>query len=306
MAIRKFNSVAGFTVGNNDIIIVDENANLAAVNLNVTSNASIAGDLAVVSNVEISNNLAVTGNAVIEGNLTVNGLFTYVESTVTYVTDPIVEQGGNPGGSALTSDDTKDRGLLLHYYSSKATDAFIGWNQANLEFALGSNVTVTDNKVTFNEYGNLRLNNINSNTITSNHFVGNGAGLTNINANSISGGSTNIDILTANSIITRSFVSPSTNVPVDVNTEVDSWVKTRFRGAKYIIKAGSDLGFQMTEVLLVHDDNDSFMTIYGDVSTVMEEIIILNTDVSNGNVRLIASGVASNTTVNFTATYLLD
>jgi hypothetical protein len=140
MAIKQFNSVAGYSVGEDPLSVIDANANVAA------------------------NALSVSGNATINGNLVVNGTFTYLESTVTYVTDPIVEQGGASKGNVLTSNDNKDRGTVLHYYdgvANSAVNAFIGWDNSNVEFALASNVAVANNNVTFNDYGNLRVNNIN-------------------------------------------------------------------------------------------------------------------------------------------------
>jgi hypothetical protein len=110
-----------------------------------------------------ANNLSLSGDATILGNLDVKGSVTYIQTTVTYVTDPITELGGGEDGADLTTDDGMDRGLLLHNYdavSDDPVDAFIGWDNSNAEFALGSNVSVTDNVVTFNEYGTLRVGNI--------------------------------------------------------------------------------------------------------------------------------------------------
>ena len=108
-----------------------------------------------------ANNIAISGDALVEGNLDVRGTVTYIQTTVTYVTDPITEIGGGQNGDSLTVNDGMDRGTLLHYYTGgDPVDGFIGWDNSNAEFALGSNVSVTDNVVTFNEYGNLRVNNI--------------------------------------------------------------------------------------------------------------------------------------------------
>jgi hypothetical protein len=138
---------------------------------NLTSANAVLGNLATANYVNVNNNLQVSGSAVVDGNLTVKGTFTYVESTTTYVTDPIVEQGGNASAGALTSNDGKDRGLLLHYYNTKAVDAFMGWDNSNAEFSFGGNVTVTDNVVTFNELGNIRSGNANlGNLVTANYI----------------------------------------------------------------------------------------------------------------------------------------
>lgn len=135
--LKKFNSIGGFSVGDETPIdVIDANANVSA------------------------NNLSVSGDAEITGNLSVLGTVSYIETSTTYITDPITETGGGPNGNALTSDDNMDRGSLLHYYDGKALDAFIGWDNSNSEFTLASNVLVSNNVVTVNELGNIRLGNI--------------------------------------------------------------------------------------------------------------------------------------------------
>ena len=136
-------------------------ANFAGTVVNSTqSNITSLGNLT---------SLSVTGDTTITGNLTVSGSYVYSEVTSFRVKDPIIEQGGNTSGGALTNNDNLDRGQLLHYYSSStAVDAFMGWDNSNAEFAFGSNVTVASDVVTFNNFGNIRAG----------HFIGNGSQLT--------------------------------------------------------------------------------------------------------------------------------
>ena len=135
--LKKFNSIAGYSVGDDNVVdIIDSIGNVSAANLTVSGDANIIG------------------------NLTVLGTVSYIETTTTYITDPLVDIGGNLNGAALGVDDNKDRGHILHYYDGKAIDAFMGWDNSNSEFTFGSNVSVTDNVVTFNEYGNVRAGNI--------------------------------------------------------------------------------------------------------------------------------------------------
>ena len=134
-------------------------------------------------------------NLAITGNLTIGGTTTSVNSTVTRVVDPLFELGGGANGTALSTDDNKDRGLLLHYYSGGAVDAFMGWDDSNVEFGVGSNVTVTGEVVTWNNYGNLRAG----------YFLGNGSQLTGVSAASsfnMSNGTSNVNIATINGNVT--------------------------------------------------------------------------------------------------------
>jgi hypothetical protein len=118
--------------------------------------------------------LTLTGNAIITGNLTVSGATEYTNVTNIYVKDPIIEQGGGANAAALSSNDNKDRGQLLHYYTTQAVDAFMGWDNSNAEFAFGSNVSVSGEIVTFNTFGNVRAN----------VYYGNGSQLTGVAASS--------------------------------------------------------------------------------------------------------------------------
>jgi len=170
---------------------------------NITSVGTLTS-LSVSGTANIGNNLNVSGNAEITGNLIVNGNITYVNVETLAVEDPIIALGGGVNGAPLTNDDGKDRGSLLHYYTSTPVDAFMGWDNSNGEFALGSNVTVTNDVVAFNTFGNLRLNNLLGsaanfsgnitaananlgNAVIANYFIGSGNNLSNIQGANVSG-----------------------------------------------------------------------------------------------------------------------
>jgi hypothetical protein len=149
---------------------------------NTATSATTAGTVTTAAQPNITSvgtltSLTVSGDSTITGNLTVSGTYTYANVTSFNVKDPIIEQGGNPNGTPLTTNDGKDRGQILHYYSSGAIDAFMGWDNSNAEFGFGSNVSVSSEVVTWNSYGNIRAG----------YFIGNGATLTNVNGANITG-----------------------------------------------------------------------------------------------------------------------
>jgi hypothetical protein len=122
---------------------------------NITSLGTLTG-LTVNGNANATNFNA-TGNVLIAGNLTVQGNATYYNVTSFDVEDPVISLGGGPNGNALISNDGKDRGIELQYYTTTPVTAFMGWVNANSEFAFGSNVIVPSNGVvTFNSLGNVR------------------------------------------------------------------------------------------------------------------------------------------------------
>ena len=203
------NSVAGSNVSGAVTYAATANAVAGANVMGQVGNALVAGTVYTAAQPNITSvgtlsSLSVTGdisgaNLTLSGNLIVSGTTTTVNSTTTRVVDPIVEQGGGANGAALSSNDSKDRGTLLHYYTgSTATDAFVGWDNSNAEFAFGSNVSVTSEVVTFNNFGNVRAS----------YFLGNGSQLTGVSATSattaykLANGTSNVDIATSGGNVT--------------------------------------------------------------------------------------------------------
>ena len=174
-------------------------ANAATTAGTVTTNAQPN-----ITSVGTLTNLDVSGNAIIGGNLIVNGNTTYVNIETLQVQDPIIELGGGPNGDPLTTNDGKDRGTLLHYYTTAPVDAFMGWDNSNAEFAFGSNVSVSNEIVTYNAFGNIRAG----------YFIGNGSQLTGVTATTASTANTVIDAAQPNitSVGTLSSLSVSGNV----------------------------------------------------------------------------------------------
>ena len=174
------NANLGNTVSSNYFIGSGNNlSNIQGANVSgQVANALLSGTVYTnaqpnITSVGTLSSLSVTGdisgtNLTLSGNLLVGGTLTTVNSTTTRIVDPIVEQGGGANAAALSSNDGKDRGQLLHYYTTQAVDAFMGWDNSNAEFAFGSNVTVASDVVTFNNFGNIRAG----------HFIGNGSQLT--------------------------------------------------------------------------------------------------------------------------------
>ena len=170
--------------------------NITAGNLSLSGN--VTSTLKVTGNANVGN-LNTTGdvnanNLILTGNLIVSGTTTTVNSTTTSIVDPIVEQGGGANNATLTTNDNKDRGTTLHYYSGSAIDAFMGWKNANSEFIFASNASVTNDIVIVNNYGNVRAN----------YFIGNGSQLTGIAATtavSLINGTSNV-VVTNNGNIT--------------------------------------------------------------------------------------------------------
>jgi filamentous hemagglutinin len=105
----------------------------------------------------------ISADTTIAGNLTVTGETFYTNITTVEVTDPLLGLGNGANNATLITDDGKDRGLVLHRYDGVAIDSFMGWDRSASEFIVASNVTISDNIVTVNTYGNLHTNMITAN-----------------------------------------------------------------------------------------------------------------------------------------------
>ena len=199
---------------------------------NITSTGTLTS-LTVTGDANVGN-LNVTTDAIINGNLSVLGNATYINIEILEVQDPIISLGGGVNGAPLTSNDGKDRGTALQYYTTAPVTAFMGWDNSNSEFGFGSNVTISSGEVvTFNNYGNIRASyfigantefgNANlGNTATANYFVGRFYG----NANAATVANTVVDNAQPN--ITS--VGTLTSLAVTGNTTSGNFIGTLANG----------------------------------------------------------------------------
>ena len=187
------------------------NANYAAYAGNVTiagqSNITSLGTLTGLSATGNANiaDLNVSGNAVITGNLTVSGTTEYINVTNLAVKDPIISIGRGDNNAPLTTDDGKDRGEQLWYYSGSEKSAFIGYDNSAGKIIAAKDVSISSEVVTVNTYGNFVVGDLEANTVSATgNIVGN-----NVNAgNIISAGG---NVIGAN-INTSGVVSATGNV----------------------------------------------------------------------------------------------
>ncbi len=157
------NVSANYFIGNGSTLTSITGANVTGyVSLSTTANTAATVTTAAQPNITSLGTLVdanISGNLLVAGNLTVNGTTAYTNVTNLYVKDPIIEMGGGANNAPLTTNDGKDRGTLLHYYTTAPVDAFMGWDNSNGEFSFGSNVTISSEVVTFNSFGNVRAGN---------------------------------------------------------------------------------------------------------------------------------------------------
>lgn len=197
-------STSSISNGNSNITISELGGNAAVTIANVAN-------VAVFTASGLSaNNLITTGNAVIGGDLYVNGNLTYVNVTDLNVEDPIIGLGRGPNNAPLTVNDGKDRGEQLWYYTSSEQSAFFGYDNSAGKLIAATDVSIVNEIVTVNAYGNLVIGNLEASSInatgnvtggnlftggsisatgniTGNYLVGNGSQLSSLSASNIVG-----------------------------------------------------------------------------------------------------------------------
>ena len=100
--------------------------------------------------------------------------------------------------------------------------------------------------------------------------------------------------------------SKRTSIGISANTVIDTFPIGEFRSAKYTMRVGDGTDYQALEVLLVHNNINSIITIYGSLSTSNSDLVIFSTDISAGNVNVYATAVGSGTDLNLMGTYVPD
>ena len=123
---------------------VGKNVIIGSTSTSFDTTASNA--LYVAGGVGIAKDLLIGGNAVIQGNLTLlqTGTQLVVNSTQTYIVDPVIDIGGGPNGDPLSIVDIYDKGLLIHYNTGTSVaynnHAFFGYEHTQGRFILKKNV----------------------------------------------------------------------------------------------------------------------------------------------------------------------
>lgn len=244
-------------------------------NSNINTSGNISGN-----NLTANNLYADTGDFVdllVSGNLTVNGNTTFVDVTRTTIEDPLIEIGGNAAGAALTSNDTKDRGLILHYYNGAARDAFIGWDNSSSEIRLASNaIVVNDEVLLYDTYANVRAG----------HFIGNGSLLTGITSYA------NSNVVAYAQTGWAGDIIPNANATYSLGNVTNQWANL-WVANNTIYLGGVPLGVTADNTFTVNgqpvlsNNSSTSIATTGDVSAnVIDAVSLVGTSASLGDLRI--------------------
>ena len=256
----------------------------ASANLTFDSSTNV---LTVIGNIAASN--ANLGNAVTANYLTSSS------GCVTISGATIAVSGNNAGIFASLIDDI-NLGLVSNIVMGGST----------------SNVTIQGNLIANNNIS--VTGNVSGNLITGTLTTASQPNITStgtlsslsVTGNVSSGNLTVTNTIDAVNIKVTDLYSKRPAIAINTNTLIDSFPPNQFRSAKYTMRAGNGVDYQALEVLLVHNDINSIITVYGSLSTSGADLVTFDTDISAGNVNVYATAVGANTNLNLMGTYVPD
>jgi hypothetical protein len=76
-------------------------------------------------------------------------------------------------------------------------------------------------------------------------------------------------------------------------TTLDSFLKTSYRTAKYVVSVANGADFQSAEMCVTHNDTTSYITTYGIITTTGNSFVTFSTTISGNDVLLQATGAAT-------------
>jgi len=261
-------------------------ANLIASLLSVTGNIT-SGNLSASGNINSSNLnasfLSITGN-ITSGNLSSSG--------------NINSSNLNASFLSITGNINSGNLSTVGNIASGNISASGNINSSNLNASFLS-ITGNINSGNISASGNVSFGNISASGNIS-------SGNLSITGNITSGNLTISNTIDAVNIKVTDLYSKRTSIPITSTTLIDIFPVNQFRSAKYTMRAGDGTDYQALEVLLVHNNINSIITVYGSLSTSSTDLVAFDTDISAGNVNVYATAVGANTNLNLMGTYVPD
>ena len=259
---------------------------------------TISGNLTTASQANITTvgtlgSLSVTGNVTpgnVSGANTIAGNYLVSNSGCVTIGGATIAVTGNNAGIFASLVDDINLGLV--------SNITMGGTTANV--TVQGNLIANNNiSVTGNVSANLVTGTLTTNAQPNVTSVGT---LTSLNVT----GNVTSNIANANTVITNSVASKRGNIAVTTDTIIDSFPVSKYRSAKYVVRSSSDIGYESLEVLLIHDDINSYITVYAAINDGGGNTVSITTGVSSGNVELRATGLSTNTKINLIGTYVPD
>lgn len=299
-----------------------------------SGNQTISGLKTFSDSVVISGDLTVEGNTTTIGTTSLLVEDKFIELAANTVGAPSGDVGiylnrGNEGNSAIYYDQSEGYFALVNTLdpTTNTTVSPTGYAALRVGTILVSNTTVVTNlnaDQLDGQHGSYYVdfnNATNTNLITLDRVLANGSS----SSQSITVGGLTVDSNTLHVDSTNNFVGIRTLTPLaplqveavgidtstlttsatTANQVLDTFASASFRTAKYMVQV-HDTGnnyYHTSEILLVHDGVNVYMTEYAIVYTSVS-LASFNADISGGNVRLLVTPTNATNTIRVVRTAL--
>ena len=165
-------------------------------------------------------------------------------------------------------------------------------------------VTITDNTISATTNADLELSSAGSGTVSFNGLKFPIADGTNGQVLKTDGNG-NLGFATAAAALTLSAINDGTVTYADSSTNViDTFATATYRSAKYFISMSdaANSRFELVEINMVHGPSadsttEAFLSVFGSTTNHTTPLATFTADIDDGNVRLLATNITSDTTV---------
>ena len=165
-------------------------------------------------------------------------------------------------------------------------------------------VTITDNTISATTNADLELSSAGSGTVSFNGLKFPIADGTNGQVLKTDGNG-NLGFATASAALTLSAINDGTVTYADSSTNViDTFATATYRSAKYFISMSdaANSRFELVEINMVHGPSadsttEAFLSVFGSTTNHTTPLATFTADIDDGNVRLLATNITSDTTV---------
>ena len=283
-------STTNLTTTNIDNLTLQDNTISSSSNADINLSPGGTGSV-VIQNLTIDSNINITDNEI---------------KTTTSNSDLVIEPAGT--GQVVIAKADINSGAIDNTVIGATTPAAGTFTTLVTTSALTvDGVTIDDNTVSTNaSNANLELAGNGTGTVTISGF---GFPTTDGSADQVlkTDGSGNLGFVTLSSpsTLNHSEIGDNTaTIATSATSLVDSWASATYRSAKYHVSISDATNgrFEIVEVSLIHGPSadsttEAYLTVFGNTSSYTDPLCTFTADIDDGNVRLLATNISSDSTV---------
>jgi len=283
-------STTNLTTTNIDNLTLQDNTISSSSNADINLTPGGAGSV-VIQNLTIDSNINITDNEI---------------KTTSSNSDLVIAPAGT--GQVVIAKADINGGTIDNTVIGATTALAGSFTTLNTTSAFTiDGITIDDNTISTNaSNANLELNGNGTGTVLISGF---GFPTTDGSANQVlkTDGSGNLGFVTLSSPSTLNHSEigdNSTTVATSATSLVDSWSSASYRSAKYHISISdaTNSRFEIAEVSLIHGPSadsttEAFLTVFGNTGSYSAPLCTFTAEIDDGNVRLLATNITSDSCV---------